>query len=208
MLAAPAAGRAAAAYGLLAAAAAALPAARARTARPANRPENRLQGAAALAARFAETGPFACLEGALEATNEHGRGGGATTESGGSTMISGARISSCKPRSQQPARLDATAISAMLRLLTVPGCIGRSRAVELLANAILPCLAAVGPDGRARRAEVLYARLPLPVRYGAVRHLHEAAGRAVRVDFRRQQGMLYLLRQYCTQGGCGRCPLS
>jgi hypothetical protein len=28
------------------------------------------------------------------------------------------------------------------------------------------------------------------------------------IDFRRQQGMLYLLKQYCTQGGCGRCPLS
>ena len=30
----------------------------------------------------------------------------------------------------------------------------------------------------------------------------------VRPSARRQQGMLYLLKQYCTQGGCGRCPLS
>jgi hypothetical protein len=206
MLEAPTAGRAAAAYGLLAAAT--LPVARARAVRPANRPESRLSGAAALAARFAEMGPLACLQGALEATNQCGQGGGAKTENGESTVISRARISNLGPRSHQASRRDAKAISAMLRLLTVPCRIGRSRAVEMLANAVLPCLAAVGPEGRARRVEALYARLPLPARYGAVRHLHEAAGRAVRVDFRRQQGMLYLLRQYCTQGGCGRCPLS
>jgi hypothetical protein len=205
---APAAGRAVVAYALLAAAAATLPAGRAHALRPANRPENRLRGAAALAARFAEMGPFACLERALEATSESGQGAGATTENGGSNVLGGARISNFKRLSKQPTRLDDKANAAMLSLLTVPGCIGRSRAVELLANAVLPCLAAVGPEGRARRVEALYARLPLPARYGAVRHLHEAAGRAVHVDFRRQQGMLYLLRQYCTQGGCGRCPLS
>ena len=208
MLAVSAAGRAAAAYGLLAAAAATLPTARERAVRPANRPESRLRGAAALAARFGEMGPLACLEGALEATNEHGQDGGRKTPNGDNSAISRARIANFKPRSEHPSRTDANAITAMLTLLTVSGCIGRSRAVEMLANAVLPCLAAVGPEGRARRAEAFYARLPLPAQYGAVRHLHEAAGRAVRVDFRRQQGMLYLLRQYCTQGGCGRCPLS
>ena len=208
MLAAPAAGRAAVAYGLLAAAAATLPGGRAHPLRPANRPARRLFGAAALAARFAEGGPFVCLEGALEATHEYGQGGSSNTENGESSVIGRTRISNLKPRSRQRYRLEAKAITAMLSLLTVPGCIGRSRAIEMLANAVLPCLAAVGPEGRARRAEALYSRLPLPARYGAVRHLHEAAGRAVRVDSRRQQGMLYLLNQYCTQGGCGRCPLS
>ena len=208
MLAAPVAGRPAAAYGLIAAAAATLPAGRARALRPANRPESRLRGAAALAARFGEIGPFACFEGALEGTTEHGQDGGTKSENGENTAISRARISNFKPPFHHPSRPDAKAITAMLSMLTVPGRIGRSRAVEMLANAVLPCLAAVGPEGRARRAEALYARLALPARYGAVRHLHEAAGRAVRVDFRRQQGMLYLLRQYCTQGGCGRCPLS
>lgn len=208
MLAAPAAGRATAANLLLAAAAATLPAGRARALRPANRPESRLLGAAALAARFAEMGPFACLAGALEGTSECGQGGEARTVEDESTGTSRARVSNFKSRSELPSRLDAKAVATMIRMLTVPGCIGRSRAIEMLANAALPCLAAVGPEGRARRAEALYARLPLPARYGAVRHLHEAAGRAVRVDFRRQQGMLYLLKQYCTQGGCGRCPLS
>jgi len=78
----------------------------------------------------------------------------------------------------------------------------------MIGNAVLPCLAALGPEARTRLAEALYRRLPLPARYGAVRHLHEAVGGALAVDFRRQQGMLYLLKQYCTQGGCGRCPLS
>ncbi|HTE65772.1 MAG TPA: DUF2851 family protein [Candidatus Binatia bacterium] len=204
MLATPAAGRATVAYGLLAAAATTLPAGRGRTTRPANRPEKRLRGAAALAARFAERGAFACLAEALDATNEHEVGVGARDLKRESRAARSPWLSDVKP----PSLLDAKAITALLTLLTVPGCIGRSRAVELLANAVLPCLAAVGPEGRARRAEAFYARLPLPAQYGAVRHLHEAAGRAVRVDFRRQQGMLYLLRQYCTQGGCGRCPLS
>ena len=184
-VAAPMATRAATAYERLSAVAAGSAAGHGRAVRPANRLENRLRGAATLAARFAGRGPLACLAEGLEGTSDQGYSEGA-----------------------RPTRLEAQAVTAMITLLTVPGNIGRSRAVELVANAVLPCLAALGPEGRARRAEALYARLPLPARYGAVRHLHEAAGRAVRVDFRRQQGMLYLLKQYCTQGGCGRCPLS
>jgi hypothetical protein len=106
-----------------------------------------------------------------------------------------------------PSVSRSRAISAAITMLTVPRHVGRSRAVELLGNAVLPCLAALGPEGRPRRAEAVYAGLALPARYGAVRHLHEAT-QAVRADFRRQQGMLYMLKQHCTQGGCGRCPLS
>ena len=78
----------------------------------------------------------------------------------------------------------------------------------MLVNAVLPLLAALGPEEHTRRAETLYGLLPLPARYGAVRHLHDAIGADVAINARRQQGMLYLLKQYCTQGGCGRCPLS
>ena len=173
MLAVPVSARAATAYELLMAAAGPLPARREHALRPANRPENRLQGASVLAARFAGGGPLASLAGALDS----------------------------QPTSQ------SRALSAAITMLSVPRHIGRSRAVELLGNAVLPCLAALDPDGRSRRAEALYAHLSLPARYGAVRHLHEATT-AVRADFRRQQGMLYLLKRYCTQGGCGRCPLS
>jgi hypothetical protein len=93
----------------------------------------------------------------------------------------------------------------LLRFLIVARVLGRARAVEVLANAVLPALAAGGLD---REAKALFATLPLPARYGSVRHLHSAVGAAVQVNARRQQGMLYLLSQHCTRGGCGRCPLS
>jgi hypothetical protein len=96
----------------------------------------------------------------------------------------------------RPARLIAS--------LVAPGAIGRARAIELLTNAVLPVAAVAG----SREAEAAFRALPLPARYGAVRHIRAALGGAVRLNTRRQQGMLYLLKQYCTQGGCGRCPLS
>jgi hypothetical protein len=167
MLNAPVSERAAEAYRRLAEASAGVVTRSGRPTRPANRPQNRVKGAAALAARFADTGPMGYFSGLLEAPD----------------------------------------VERLVAALTVPAYVGRSRAIELLANAVLPCLAGVGPDRLARVAEGVYGRLPLPVRYGAVRHLHEAAA-GLGVDFRRQQGMLYLLKQYCTQGGCGRCPLS
>ena len=93
----------------------------------------------------------------------------------------------------------------LLGWLMVTGAIGRHRAIETAANAVLPCAAAAGLEAQ---AEALFRRLPLPARYGAVRHLHSALGGAVSPNMRRQQGMLYLLRAHCSQGGCGRCVLS
>lgn len=93
------------------------------------------------------------------------------------------------------------------------GSIGRSRAVELAVNAVLPLALALAEEARNRDLEAaclsLYRRLPRPGPYGCTRHLDEALspGR-VTVGAQRQQGMLYLYRQYCTRGGCGRCPLS
>jgi hypothetical protein len=106
------------------------------------------------------------------------------------------------------ARPPEGALKALTGRFSVPELIGPSRAREMVANAVLPLLAAIGPEASARDGEPLYRLLPLPARYGAVRHLHEAVAGEVRVNARRQQGMLYLLKQYCTQGGCGRCPLS
>jgi len=96
-------------------------------------------------------------------------------------------------------------IGRLLASLTVAGAIGRGRAIETAANAVLPCAAAAGLEGQ---AEALYRRLPLAARYGPVKHLHAALGNAVPAGARRQQGMLYLLREYCSRGGCGRCVLS
>ncbi len=106
---------------------------------------------------------------------------------------------------RQPA---ADTRKALERALTVPGAIGPGRAQEILANAVLPMASVYGGGVLARAAAEVYAGLPLPVRYGAVRHLHRAVGDRLEMSARRQQGMLQLLRQYCTQGGCGRCPLS
>ncbi|MEX1194293.1 MAG: DUF2851 family protein [Dehalococcoidia bacterium] len=97
---------------------------------------------------------------------------------------------------------------ALIASLTVPRLIGRARAIELVANAFLPLAAAQATElAEEAQAEAVYGALPLPARYGAVRHLHRAVT-PLRLNTRRQQGMLYLLKQYCTQGGCGRCPLS
>ncbi len=100
------------------------------------------------------------------------------------------------------------ALKELIGLFAVEGWVGRGRAVELVANAALPWLAALGPEAGTRRAESAFRALPLTARYGGVRHLYAATARGVSINFRRQQGMLYLLKRYCTQGGCGRCPLS
>jgi hypothetical protein len=137
--------------------------------RPGNSAGKRLEGAAALAARFAGPGLAASLVGPL-----------------------------AEPE---------TAARDVVSSLVVPGLVGRSRAIEIAANVVLPLAAALCDDPAAAVIEDVFARLPLPARYGNVRHLHEAAS-GLGIDARRQQGMLYLQRQYCTQGGCGRCPLS
>jgi hypothetical protein len=95
--------------------------------------------------------------------------------------------------------------SRLVASLTVEGLIGRPRALEILTNAVLPVL---GASGEPDLAEAIYRALPLPARYGSVKHIHAALDRQVTLNARRQQGMLYLLKQYCSQGGCGKCPLS
>jgi hypothetical protein len=106
--------------------------------------------------------------------------------------------------------LDGDAAEA-IAALTLRGwrrtLIGAGRAVEMLSNAVLPTFAA-GAEPQRGRALELYRTLPRPAAYGAVRHLDEAVAGAVRVNARRQQGMLFLLRHYCSQGRCGTCPLS
>ncbi|HVP04567.1 MAG TPA: DUF2851 family protein [Dehalococcoidia bacterium] len=137
--------------------------------RPGNGASRRLEGAAALAVRFAGPGLAASLIGPL-----------------------------AEPEG---------AAGAVVRALIVPGLVGRARAIEIAANAVLPLAAALCDEREAAAIEGVFARLPLPARYGSVRHLHAAAA-GVRIGMRRQQGMVYLARQYCTQGGCGKCPLS
>ncbi|MEX2246969.1 MAG: DUF2851 family protein [Dehalococcoidia bacterium] len=92
-----------------------------------------------------------------------------------------------------------------------PALVGRSRALEILLNVVLPAACASGDQALAARARALHTRLPRPASYGVTRFLENAlASEGVRVPLnaRRAQGLLALHRDWCTQGGCGRCPLS
>ena len=153
-----------------------------RLGRPGNDGWRRLEGAARLAVRFCEKGLAAGLAAVLLGETREGARG----------LVAALSVADLG---------QAAAGSGQ-------GFIGRSRALEMIANVVLPYFAAGGDGALAERAKAVYARLPLPARYGAVRHLHEAVGGGVAITMRRQQGMLYLLRGYCSQGGCGRCPLS
>ncbi len=94
--------------------------------------------------------------------------------------------------------------------------IGRGRALELLINVVLPFAAAWGEahslPALSRQALALFLRLPRSGSYGATRFLETALRPPASIrggrDACYQQGLLYLYHQYCTQGGCGTCPLS
>ncbi len=88
--------------------------------------------------------------------------------------------------------------------------VGAARATEILLNAILPFAAA--QKGLAQRAFVLAIELPPLSPYGKTVFLER---NLVRRDGRRrarsaldQQGLLALHARWCSQGGCGICPLS
>lgn len=105
--------------------------------------------------------------------------------------------------------LDArSAVAALTARTNGRTLLGEARAIELLTNAVLPALATFGVSEQRRSALELYRGLPRPAAYGPVRHLDDALDHDVRVDARRQQGMLFLLRNYCSRGRCGTCPLS
>lgn len=92
-----------------------------------------------------------------------------------------------------------------------PAFVGRSRALEILVNVLLPAACASGDTPPARRSRALFARLPRPAAYGATRFIERAlASEGVRIPInaRRAQGLLALHKGWCTQGGCGRCALS
>ncbi len=120
-----------------------------------------------------------------------------------------------------PAEALAGRASALIASWTVAderstaALIGRGRAIELLVNAVLPWAAACAKQRddqeTAALARACLARLPRPGRYGALAFLEanfRVEGRSLPLDARRQQGLLALYKTECTQGGCGRCPLS
>lgn len=89
--------------------------------------------------------------------------------------------------------------------------LGAGRVTEIVANAVLPFVAAAEPALAGRCLELASA-LPLLPPYGKTAFLER---NLVRADGKRrtrsaldQQGLLALHTAWCSQGGCGRCPLS
>lgn len=108
-------------------------------------------------------------------------------------------------RAAWPAALEAEAF--VPRVLAVAG-IGRGMAVELAVNAVLPVALASGAWAEAD-AERCLGRLPSPGTYGKLRRLEGwLGGKAALECANTLQGALLLHADYCTQGRCGRCPLS
>ena len=96
---------------------------------------------------------------------------------------------------------------ALPRALLVEG-IGRGTAVELAVNAVLPVAVAAGAWSEAE-AERCLGRLPSPGTYGKLRELEGwLGGKGALPGAGHLQGALVLHAEYCTQGRCGRCPLS
>ena len=92
-----------------------------------------------------------------------------------------------------------------------PAFVGRSRALEIVINVVLPVACATGDAALAANARALFARLPRPAVYGATKFIEAALaseGIRVPVNARRAQGLVELQRNWCTQNGCGRCSLS
>ncbi|HXY74221.1 MAG TPA: DUF2851 family protein, partial [Dehalococcoidales bacterium] len=82
--------------------------------------------------------------------------------------------------------------------------IGQTTARIMVINAVLPFFANFG-----EKAEMLYRFYPLSEENTVERHMKRQLGltRKEVNSSRRQQGLLHLYKNYCTQGICGNCPL-
>jgi len=147
--------------------------------RPANRAEKRLAGLAALAQR-------------------------AIGQSGNPAMpLAEMAIASVADRAESK-RTAAQLVAAW----AAPPLIGEARAQELLINAVLPFAAA---RGLRELALAVMRALPAGQAYGKTAFLESnlrlAKGRVAR-NALQSQGLLAYVAEWCSQGGCGRCPLS
>ena len=142
--------------------------------RPANRPQRRLAGLAALYLRAGRD------------LQSHALGSVAAADQAGALIAS------------WQAAVDGVSL------------LGPDRARELVLNVVLP-FALLQPV-LAEHAMALAESLPAAAAYGKTRFLEANLApvegkRAVRGALA-QQGLLSMLSEWCSQGGCGRCPLS
>jgi hypothetical protein len=142
--------------------------------RPANRPQRRLAGLAALYLRTGRDLASHALAG----------------------------VAAAEKSAQLVAAWQATVKGEML--------LGADRAREIVLNVVLP-FAMLQPVLEAQ-ALALAASMPASPAYGKTRFLEAnltttEGKRAVRGALA-QQGLLSLLHEWCSQGGCGKCPLS
>ena len=103
--------------------------------------------------------------------------------------------------------------AALIASLSVPKFIGTDRAIELAVNAVLPwLLAAYGAEQIGEAVFACFRRLPAPQTYGISRviagALRDERDRSLLRSAASVQGAVQMTRDWCTQGGCGRCPLS
>jgi len=96
----------------------------------------------------------------------------------------------------------------MVSAWMAPPQIGEARARELVVNAVLPFAAA---HGLGQEALAVLRALPAGESYGKTAflesNLRPAKGRIGR-NALQSQGLLGYVAEWCSQGGCGRCPLS
>lgn len=177
---------------------------RTRGIRPENHPTRRLAGGAILLTQALPTGPAAWMRDAVE-----------------QAWVRRQPESLVPPDRPGPDGVRAAA-SRLIGRLTVPATgrgaalIGRERAIEIAMNVVLPFAFAWGDYGGVPAlkvaAEVLARALPVAGPYGITKlvytNLRGGRGRPLVRTALCHQGLLYLSRNYCTQGGCGTCPLS
>jgi hypothetical protein len=88
--------------------------------------------------------------------------------------------------------------------------LGRDRASELVTNVVLP-FAALDASLRDRALSLLALLPPAPTYSKTLfleNNLRRADGKRRVASVLEQQGLLGFLSDWCSQGGCGRCPLS
>ena len=113
------------------------------------------------------------------------------------------------PEGSVPGWPPALGPSTTWKAASVPG-IGRSAAIEVAVNAILPVALASGALPEAA-IEDAWRALPSPGTYGRLTRLQSWLGGEAAPPFTtpsRLQGGLLLHGDYCSRGACGRCPLS